>query len=125
MKFVAIKENHLYAKAYQKGKKFVGQYVIVYTMPDYKAKLLAKANPMHKTLNRIGITVSKKLGGAVERNRSKRVIREAYRKSSAERKIKQGFLLVFVARTACVTAKSDQIAEEFTRAFSSLGLTLC
>ena len=30
MKNIAIKENHLYTKAYRNGKKFVGRYVVVY-----------------------------------------------------------------------------------------------
>ena len=42
MKHIAIGENHLYSKAYQKGAKFVGRGVIVYVLKDLKAKLLKK-----------------------------------------------------------------------------------
>lgn len=64
MKFTAVKENHLYSKAYSKGKKFVTPTVIVYVMRDFSAGRIANARPDKKRVNRIGITVSKKLGGA-------------------------------------------------------------
>jgi len=48
MKFRAITENHLYSKAYAKGKKFVGLYAVVYVMPDYKSAKLKKPIPKKK-----------------------------------------------------------------------------
>jgi hypothetical protein len=44
MKLVAIKENHLYSKAYSKGKRAVTPAVAVYVLPDYAAKRLAIEN---------------------------------------------------------------------------------
>ena len=41
MKFIAICENHLYSKAYSKGKRAVTSALAVYVLPDYKAKALA------------------------------------------------------------------------------------
>jgi ribonuclease P protein component len=76
MKLRAIRENHLYSKAYANGKKYVGRNMVVYLLPDYAAARIAKANPTKKRCNRVGITVTKKIGGAVERNRAKRIIRE-------------------------------------------------
>ena len=65
MKFKAICENHLYSKAYAKGKRAVTPVLAVYVLPDYAAKRLAKAHPQHRIMNRIGLTTSTKLGGAV------------------------------------------------------------
>ena len=79
MKFKAICENHLYAKAYAKGQKQVMTTVVVYVLRDYKAGLLQKQHPQKKRINRIGLTVTKKLGSAVQRNRVKRILREGYR----------------------------------------------
>ncbi len=45
MKFTAVKENHLYSKAYSKGKKFVTPTVIVYVMRDFSAGRIANARP--------------------------------------------------------------------------------
>ena len=43
MKFKAICENHLYQKAYAKGKRAVMPAIAVYVLPDYAAKRLALA----------------------------------------------------------------------------------
>ena len=84
MKFYAITENHLYRKAYKNGKRASARSISVYVLRDRHAALLKKQNPEKKTLNRIGISASKKIGGAVQRNRAKRVIREAYRQIDKE-----------------------------------------
>ena len=76
MKNVAIKENHLYNKAYRRGKKSIGKYTAVYVLRDLKDHRIMLENPEKKYLNRLGIAVSKKLGNAVTRNRAKRIIRE-------------------------------------------------
>ena len=74
MKNIASTENHLYKKAYAGGKKAGGKLTVVYVLKDKKAYVLKKANPQKEYINRIGITVSKKIGGAVQRNRAKRVV---------------------------------------------------
>ena len=76
MKNVAVTENHLYNKTYAKGKRFFGKYVRVYVLKDLKAKKIMLANPKKEYVNRLGISVSKKNGGAVTRNRIKRIIRD-------------------------------------------------
>ncbi len=123
MKFFAVRENHLYSKAYAKGKKFVGRRVVVYILPDYTAARLARANPMKQKINRIGITVTKKLGCAVVRNRAKRIIREGYRRLEAEGSMKKGFLVILVARTEIIGAKSGDVYADLSAAFRKLGMT--
>ncbi|MBQ2719117.1 MAG: ribonuclease P protein component [Clostridia bacterium] len=122
MKFSAITENHLYSKAYSKGKRYVTERLAVYILPDYAASRLAKAHPEKKRVNRIGLTVSKKLGGAVLRNRTKRILREGLRAAMAARPMKTGFLIVVAARTAAVTSSSPVIARDLTRALQKLEL---
>ncbi len=112
MKPIAIKENHLYKKVYAGGKKMGGRYTVIYVLKDKKAYLLKKAHPEKKLVNRIGITVSKKIGGAVQRNRAKRVIRAAFSAACGEREIKKGFLVVICAREDATTAKSTDILAE-------------
>ena len=120
MKEIAIKENHLYGKTYKSGKRFVGKYVAVYTLRDLKAKQLRAANPQKEFVNRVGLSVSKKIGGAVERNRAKRIIRAAYRE--LREGLKRGNLIVISARGAIVGAKSPQITRELEAAFRNLEL---
>ena len=122
MKHIAIGENHLYSKAYAKGNKFVGKHVIVYVLKDFKAKKLQSAHPDKIMVNRIGLTVSKKIGHAVVRNRVKRILREGLRQAEKNFDIEKGYLVVLVARPLCVGAKSTNIALDIEKAFKMLKL---
>ncbi|MBO5939193.1 MAG: ribonuclease P protein component [Clostridia bacterium] len=120
MKNVAIKENHLYQKAYKNGKRFVGKTVAVYVLKDLAAGRLRREHPEKKFVNRLGLSVSKKIGGAVVRNRAKRVIRAAY--DPLKNDLKTGFLIVISARGAIVGEKSTDVRAELCAAFKQLSL---
>ena len=122
MKHIAIGENHLYSKTYAKGKKFVGKHVIVYVLKDYRAIKLQNAHPEKLMVNRIGLTVSKKLGHAVVRSRIKRILREGLRQTEKKYCIEKGYLVVLVARPSCTEAKSTAIAHDIEKAFKMLKL---
>ena len=62
---------------------------------------------------RLGVTVSKKVGGSVERNRVKRLVREAFRRSKTL--FPQGLDVVFVAKRAAVAADFEQVMREIER----------
>ena len=118
MKNVAIRENHLYGKTYKKGKSYVGKLVAVYVLKDLAAARLAKANPEKKQINRLGLSVSKKIGTAVKRNRAKRIIRAGY--STIEKSLKKGYLIVISAKPGIVECKSQDIAKELKYAMKKL-----
>ena len=120
MKNLAIKEHHLYNKAYKKGRSYVGRLVTVYVLRDFTAEKLKKANPEKKYVNRVGLSVSKKLGGAVARNRAKRLIRAGF--DAVKPSLCGGNLIVIGARVAILGKKSTQVAEELREAFKVLGL---
>ena len=122
MKYRAICENHLYSKAYKKGKKAVGYTLAVYVLPDYRKHALMKANPEKKYINRIGLTVGKKIGGAVERNRAKRLIRHAYKHIDTATPVKTGNLIVLVAREAINGKKTQEVERELRRLLRKLEL---
>lgn len=118
MKFPAIKEHHLYNKAYRSGKHFFGKYICVYVLKDLHAGKLKKEHPQKIVVNRLGLSVSKKVGGAVRRNRAKRIIRAAYARHSE--KLKKGFLIVVSAKPEIVGMTSRDIAKEMKYAFKKL-----
>jgi ribonuclease P protein component len=61
--------------------------------------------------HRLGLTVTRKIGGAVVRNRIKRLFREAFRKSSAA--IPNHFDLIVNAKRSCVNVSFDKLHNEF------------
>ena len=118
MKYPAICEHHLYNKAYRQGKHFFGKYVCIYVLKDLKAKRLQKEHPQKIMVNRLGLSVSKKIGGAVQRNRAKRIIRAAY--SEVQSNLKVGNLIVISAKPEIEGCKSTEIAKELRYAFKKL-----
>ena len=122
MRYYTLKENHLFAKAYRSGERAGGKYISVYVMPDYHAARLQRANPLKSRINRVGISVTKKLGVAVRRNRVKRIIREAYYKALKTLDMKTGKIIVIAARSAAVSVKTDDIYKELEAALIQLGV---
>lgn len=122
MKNIAICENHLYKKAYAKGKKYVGKALVVYVLPDLHASRLCRENPQKEKINRVGLTVTTKLGGSVTRNRVKRILREAYRLLDGKRGIRRGFLIVIVARSAAITSKTGDVLAELEKGMERLSM---
>ncbi len=84
-KTIPLKKNNEFVRIYKKGKFFVGRYMVIYVLKN------------RLSTNRLGITVNKKVGKSVKRNRMKRLIRESYR--LYEDFIPAGLDFVFVART--------------------------
>lgn len=106
-------ENHLFAKAYSKGKCEVTKYIAVYALRNFKKN--PDGSPM-KT--RLGITVNRKLGKACKRNRVKRLIRVAYRENHDL--VRDGWFLVIAARSAAFApyVKSGDISRSLKTVLS-------
>ena len=97
MKFSSsLKLNHIFRRLYHTNG-FADGLLVLY----------ARKNRMG--VNRIGITVSKKLGHAVVRNRTRRRLREVYRLN--EEKFQRGWDLVVVARSRAVDAPFDRLTK--------------
>ena len=109
MKFTAtLKKNYEFHRLYSKGKSAVTPFLVVY------------ARRSKRPANRIGFTVSTKLGKAVKRNRVRRRLREIYRLH--EDRFIPGTDLVVVARGRAVTATYRQLEAAFLTACTKLGL---
>jgi len=70
--------------------------------------------------NRLGITVSTKLGGAVIRNRARRRLREIYRLNLPS--LKKGYDFVLVARSKAVDGSFSAMDQSFKRLCTKLGV---
>lgn len=79
-----IKKSREFSKVYKKGKSRANPLLVLYVLRN------------GRDFNRIGISVNKKVGKSVVRNRVKRLVKEAYRKYSEE--VYDGYDLVFLAR---------------------------
>ncbi len=118
MKFPAVKEHHLYNKAYRSSRRFFGRAVCVYILKDTHARLLQKSHPQKLVVNRFGISASKKIGTAVKRNRAKRIIRAAY--APLEDKLSKGFIIIVSAKPEIDGKTSTEIQSELRYAFKKL-----
>ena len=106
MKFSSsLKLNHIFQRLYHTSGQADG-YLVLY------------ARKNRSDCNRVGITVSKKLGKAHIRNRTRRRIREVYRLN--EEKFQPGWDIVVVARTKAV----DATFEKLTRSYLTLAKKL-
>ncbi len=105
---VSLKENSAFRRLYQRGKSAGSRYLVVYCRPNRLG------------YNRLGLTVSTKLGHAVVRNRVRRRLREIYRLNEAT--LKQGFDLVVVARSMCIDAPFDALSSSFLSSMDKLDL---
>ena len=103
-----LKKNYEFRRLYSKGKSAATPFLVVY----------ARKSKRHT--NRIGFTVSNKLGNAVKRNRVRRRLREIYRLHEAE--FQPGTELVAVARYRAVTASYRQMETAFLSACKKLQL---
>ena len=70
--------------------------------------------------NRVGLTISAKLGHAVVRNRIRRRLREIYRLN--ESRFRVGFDIVVVARSRAVTAEYAELEKAYLSLADKLGL---
>lgn len=105
---VTLKKNSDFRRLYAKGKSAVNPYMVVYCRRNNTRE------------NRLGYTVSAKLGHAVVRNRIRRRLREIYRLNSPH--LRSGWDIVIVARSRCIDAQYSKMDRAFLEACTKLSL---
>lgn len=104
MKFSeSLKKNKDFQIVYKKGKSNANKYLVMYIMDNHLEK------------NRIGISVSKKVGNSIVRHRLTRLIRESYRLQ--EDKFQCGLDMIVIARAGA----KDRSYKEIESALLHLG----
>ena len=91
----SLKKNHQFQFVYKYGKSYANKYLVMYV----------KENGLGN--NRIGISVSKKVGNSVVRHRVTRLVRESYRLH--ENIFNSGLDIVIVARPCAASASYEEI----------------
>ena len=97
MKFSeSLKRNSDFQKVYREGKSYANRYLVLYVLQNQTER------------NRLGISVSKKVGNSVVRHRMARLIRESYRLQ--EDMFNSGLDMVVIARKNAVNCSCQEIA---------------
>ena len=108
MKFSsALKLNHIFRRLYS-SSGHANSYLVLYARKNRSAT------------NRVGVTVSKKLGCAVVRNRVRRRLREVYRLNEA--RFAPGWDIVVVARSRCVSANFASLTQAYLSLAEKAGI---
>ena len=108
MRYESIVRNSDFARAYRRGKSFVSPFLVTYVLRRRTGGV------------RGGITTSKKIGGAVQRVRARRVIRAALAATGLDEK--KNVDLVFVARTATTRVKTPKVEKAMRAHLAAAGL---
>ena len=105
---LTLRKQKDFNRVYKKGKSRGGKYVVV----------LYRKNNLGYT--RTAFVSSKKVGNSVERNRSRRLMKESY--YSLRDKIKKGYDIVFVARNSINGAVMNEVQRSLFGTLKSCGL---
>lgn len=92
-----IKTRAEFQQIYQKGTRLHGRYGTVFVFAN------------QRPVGRLGIAATKKLGGAVERNRAKRLIREVFRRN----KVAPGFDVVVIPKRELLQASLTALETDY------------
>lgn len=103
----SLKLNHIFRRLYHTSG-YVDSYLVLY------------ARKNRTDGNRVGITVSKKLGKAHVRNRMRRRLREVYRLN--ESKFRHGWDIVVVARSRAVDAEFERLTKSYLALAKKAGI---
>lgn len=108
MRYRPIRRNSEFGRVYARGKSYVSPALVMYVLKTRGKK------------TRVGLTATKKIGHAVQRNRARRVMKAAI-DEHLDYNI-GGYDLVFVARGQTPRLKSWQVSAAVAKLFEQAGL---
>jgi ribonuclease P protein component len=83
-----LQRGHEFRRVYEQGRRIQGRLMALYVC----------AAPAERERRAVGVVTGRKVGGAITRNRARRLLREAYRRN--KNKLRNNVHLVIVARSA-------------------------
>ena len=95
MNFESLRNTRQFNFVYKRGKSIINRYVVMYYVKN------------NLDTNKVGFSVSKKVGKAVVRNRVKRLVKESFRLNTENVKI--GYDIVFVARVRLNNSNFNEV----------------
>ena len=98
----SLKSNYDFQRVYKNGKSYANKYLVMYVLENSKGN------------NRLGISVSKKVGNSVQRNRARRLMKENYR--FLKDSITDGYDLIFIARNTINGMKMPEVGKSMRNA---------
>ncbi|MCL1996227.1 MAG: ribonuclease P protein component [Defluviitaleaceae bacterium] len=109
-KLQTIKKNYQFSKVYNRGKSFANKHLVLYLLPN------------KESCNFFGISISKKLGKSVKRNRIRRIIKECLRIKNLT--IKQGYSIVVIVRINAQGISYKEIEKSLDNLLKKHGILL-
>lgn len=108
MRYRPIRRNGEFGRVYARGKSYVNQALVLYVLKTRSKR------------TRVGLTATKKIGHAVQRNRARRVMRAALSEHLAQNI--GGYDIILVARGQTPRLKSTQLSKTLGKLFAKAGL---
>lgn len=106
----SLKKNKEFKKVYENGKSYATRNLVIYVLNYEKGDK-----------NRFGLSVSKKIGNAVVRNKLKRRLREIIREFEVEKEF-IGYDIIFIARKPVVRLDYFQLKNDVKRLYKKIKL---
>ncbi|MGL4760070.1 MAG: ribonuclease P protein component [Sarcina sp.] len=115
MSIQSLRKNREFRLVYRRGESLSNKLLVLYIFKN-------RRNRDEKNLpyNKVGISVSKKVGKSVVRSRVKRLILESYRLNCGS--LKEGHDFIFIARNPIVGKSYDEVERAAMHLFKKAGL---
>ena len=108
-----LQYGHQFRQVYERGRKVEGRLLALYLLDEPATKPAPSGRA-------VGVVTGRKLGGAVQRNRARRLLREAYRLN--KHKLKPNIQIVMVARYGIRGKRLPDVEAELLGLFGAAGV---